>query len=57
MNSRKFPRTMDEAFPHGPQYGCAIEKPVTTGERITDAAFAAFIGICLAAALVSWWSS
>ena len=57
MNSRKFPRTMDQAFPFGAEYGCAIEKPVTTGERIVDALFAAFIGVCLAAAFVSWWSS
>ena len=57
MNTRRFPRTMDEAFPRGAQYGCAIEKPVTTGERVADVVFAAFIGACLAAALVSWWSS
>lgn len=57
MNTRRYPRTLAEAFPHGAEYGCAIEKPVTTGERILDVAFAVFIGFCLAAALVSWWSS
>lgn len=57
MNTRKYPRTLAEAFPRGPEYGCAIETPATTGERVIDAAFAVFIGVCLAAALVSWWSS
>ena len=57
MNSRKYPRTLAEAFPRGAEYGCAIEKPATTGERVIDAALAVFIGVCLAAALVSWWSS
>lgn len=27
MNTRKFPRTSAEAFPRGPEYGCAIERP------------------------------
>jgi hypothetical protein len=27
MNSRKFPRTLDEAFPKTAEYGCAIERP------------------------------
>ncbi len=27
MNTRRYPRTMAEAFPHGPEYGCAIERP------------------------------
>lgn len=27
MNARKFARTTNEAFPHGAEYGCAIERP------------------------------
>ena len=28
MNTRKFPRTSAEAFPIGPEYGAAIERPL-----------------------------
>ena len=24
MNTRKYPRTLNEAFPTGPEYGCAV---------------------------------
>lgn len=24
MNTRKYPRTLNEAFPSGPEYGCAV---------------------------------
>ena len=27
MNTRKYPRTSAEAFPRGPEYGAAIERP------------------------------
>ena len=56
-NTQESTRALAEAFPRGAEYGCAIEKPATTGERVIDAALAVFIGVCLAAALVSWWSS
>lgn len=26
-NTRRYPRTLNEAFPYGPSYGCAIERP------------------------------
>lgn len=26
MQTRRHPRTLDEAFPFGPRYGCAIER-------------------------------
>jgi hypothetical protein len=26
MNSRKYPRTLNEAFPHGAAYGCAVTR-------------------------------
>lgn len=29
MNTRRYPRSMREAFPFGPEYGCAIERPNT----------------------------
>jgi len=27
MNTRRYPRTSAEAFPIGPEYACAIERP------------------------------
>lgn len=27
MNTRRYSRSMAEAFPYGAEYGCAIEKP------------------------------
>lgn len=57
VNTRRYPRTMDEAFPHGAEYGCAIERPETDGERMAGVVLAVLIGIGLACALVHWWSS
>ncbi len=33
MNTRRYPRTMNDAFRTGPEYGCAIERP-RTGHRV-----------------------
>lgn len=33
MNSRRYSRSMREAFPFGPEYGCAIERP-SRGHRV-----------------------
>ena len=57
MNTRKFPRTLDEAFPTGAHYGCAIEKPRRDWEPAAGYALAIVIGVALAAALVQWWST
>ena len=57
LNTRRYPRTLDEAFPHGAAYGCALTRPETRGERAAGVALAIFIGVALAAALVNWWSS
>lgn len=51
---RKFARTMDEAFPFGPEYGCAITcayKPSLAERLLFAAAKLAFIGTLLALAL------
>ncbi len=32
-NTRRFSRTLNEAFPYGPQYGCAIERPAPRRTR------------------------
>ena len=57
MNTRKFSRTMNEAFPHGVDYGCAIERRDTAGDRMAGIVLAVVIGIAGAAALVRWWSA
>jgi hypothetical protein len=56
MNTRKYPRTMDQAFPFGPQYACALERP-SRHEATMGVLLAVVIGIALALALVSWWSA
>ena len=33
MNTRRYPRTMNDAFRTGPEYGCSIERP-RTGHRV-----------------------
>ena len=57
MNTRKFPRTMDEAFPHGINYGCSIERRDTTGDALMRIVFALVAGIGGAAMLVHWLSA
>jgi len=56
MNTRKFARTMDEAFPFGPSYGCAIEKPSRT-EKALDYAIATAFGILLAFGAIAYFTS
>ena len=53
MNSRRYPRTLNEAFPRGAEYGCAIEKP----RPVADVSLAVVIGIALALALIAWWTA
>lgn len=45
MNTRRFPRTMNEAFPFGPEYGCSI----TRYERFDGHRL--IVPVCLACAL------
>lgn len=51
MNTRKYPRTSAEAFPIGPEYGCAIEKP-RTGHRVANWTMVA--AVVYLAALLIW---
>lgn len=57
LNTRRYPRTLDEAFPRGAAYGCALTRPEARGEKLAGVALAVTIGVCLAAALVNWWSA
>lgn len=56
--TRRFPRTLSEAFPKDPDYACAIYCTPGTWLHTTLSILAAcLIGIALAAALVIGWSS
>lgn len=58
--SRRYPRTMAEAFPDPVRNACAIERgPTTRGLLgiVADVCLACLIGMGLAAALVAWWGS
>lgn len=46
MNSRKYPRTMNEAFPFGPEYGCSI----TRYEKLDGHNY--IVGACLLCAVI-----
>lgn len=57
MSTRRFARTLDEAFPFGPEYGCSITRHESIAGRWAGYALAILIGIALAGWLVKWWSS
>lgn len=57
MNTRRFPRSLLEAFGTDASSACAIEKPETAGEKMAGIVLAVVIGIAGAAALVHWWSA
>ena len=52
MNNQKYPRTLNEAFPHTAQYGAAIEKPDAHIDRFVIVAciIAAVALLCMGAA-------
>ena len=52
MNTRRYPRTTAEAFPIGPEYGCAIERPASTGHRA--AGWAMVAAVVYLAGLLIW---
>ena len=53
--SRKHPRTLDQAYPFGPRYGCAVER-YRRRESLADWLLAITIGLVLAALLFFWLS-
>ena len=57
--SRRYPRSLREAFPRDPDYATPIEHTRRTGrlEWVLDVGLAVMIGVVLAALLVAWWSS
>lgn len=55
--SRRYPRTMGEAF-KGADYADPISYyPKPAIERAADVVLAVIVGVCLTAALVHWWAS
>jgi hypothetical protein len=50
MNTRRFPRTLDEAFPQSTRYACAVERPPRRYPRTLWIALAAGLIAALLAA-------
>ena len=58
MTPRRYARTLAEAFPqHYAWRGVITHYRAPLAERIYGVLLATVIGVCLAAALVHWWSS
>jgi len=57
MNTRRFPRSLLEAFGPDHRSACAIERPESSGEKMAGYVLAVVIGIGGAAALVHWWAA
>lgn len=53
--TRRHPRTLDEAYPFGARYGCAVER-YRRRESLADWLLAIMIGLVLAALLFFWLS-
>ena len=54
MNTRRYPRTMNEAFSRTAEYGCAIEKPYHRGDRAVAIALAGAAVYMIVFAVVEW---
>ena len=54
---RRFPRTMQEAFPADARHAYAIERGSRRMDSVGSVLLASAIGIALALALVHWWSA
>lgn len=58
--TRRFPRTLAEAFPTEARHAYAIEHSTPTASLlrvVLDVLLASLIGMGLAAALVAWWGA
>lgn len=54
MNTRRYPRTTNEAFMNTPEYGCAIEKPYHRGDRAVAIALAGAAVYMIVFAVLEW---
>lgn len=55
--TRKFPRTLQEAFPADRQWPYAVERHSRRMESVGSVLLAVAISLGLALALIHWWSS
>lgn len=55
--TRRFPRTLQEAFPTDRQWAYAIERYSNRYEQVGSVLLACAIGLGLALALVHWWAA
>ena len=55
--TRRFPRTLQEAFPTDRQWAYAIERHSNRYEQVGNVLLACAIGLGLALALVHWWAA
>lgn len=55
--TRRFPRTLQEAFPTDRQWAYAIERYSRRTEQVGSVLLAVAIGLGLALALVHWWAA
>lgn len=60
MNTRRYHRTLDQAFPFGAECGCAIQGYSGLPrrlEKLRDVGLAVIVGVVIAAVLVQWWAA
>jgi hypothetical protein len=55
--TRKFPRTLQEAFPQDRQWAYSLERTSRRMDAVGSVLLACAIGLGLALALVHWWSA
>jgi hypothetical protein len=55
--TRKFPRTLNEAFPVDRQWAYAVERTSRRMDAVGSVLLAMVIGLGLALALVHWWAA
>ena len=55
--TRRYPRSLAEAFPRTADYASAIESHRAPITRIADIGAATLLGVLGAIALVAWWSA
>ena len=55
--TRKFPRTLQEAFPGDRQWAYAVERTSRRMDAVGSVLLASLIGLGLALALVHWWAA
>jgi len=55
--TRRFPRSLQEAFPQDRQWAYAVERYSNRYDQVGSVLLAVAIGLGLALALVHWWSA